>query len=137
MQIDKEERRRFFSRQFSLSMLMLIVTGIGCYLGGRMQGYRQGLAVWDDAPMTSNTYSLSDLLPSSKDSAESEAMLESLTLKIKSEVLPGVWKETGGKASARTFDKKSSVVVTANNLVHEAISSYLRKARERTPASIE
>lgn len=89
MQVDNEKQRRFFSRQFSLSMLMLIVTGIGCYLGGRMQGYRQGLAVWDDAPIYSNK-SLVDLLPSSKDSAESEAMLESLALKIKSEVLPGV-----------------------------------------------
>ena len=118
-------------------MLMLIVTGIGCYLGGRMQGYRQGLAVWDDAPMYSNTYSLVDLLPSSKDSAESEAMLESLTLKMKSEVLPGVWKESGGKAAARAFAKNSSVVVTANNLVHEALSDYLIKARERTPKTIE
>ena len=137
MQVDNEKRRRFFSRQFSLSMLMLIVTGIGCYLGGRMQGYRQGLAVWDDAPMYSNTYSLVDLLPSSKDSAESEAMLESLTLKIKNEVLPGVWKESGGKAAARAFAKNSSVVVTANDLVHEAISDYLIKARERTPKTIE
>ena len=100
-----------------------------------MQGYRQGLAVWDDAPMYTNTYSLGDLLPSSKDSAESEAMLESLALKIKSEVLPGVWKESGGKAAARSFAKNSSVVVTANNLVHGAISDYLRKARAQTVAS--
>jgi hypothetical protein len=90
MQTDTEKRRRFFSGQFSLSMLMLIVTGIGCDLGGQIQGYRRGMAIWDDAPMYTNTYSLVDLLPSSKDSAESEAMLESLALKIKSEVLPGV-----------------------------------------------
>ncbi len=135
MQIDNEKRRRFFSRQFSLSMLMLIVTGIGCYLGGRMQGYQKGLAVWDDAPMYSNTYSLGDLLSSPKDSAESKAMLESLTLKIRSEVLPGVWKESGGKAAARSFAKNSSIVVTANNLVHEAISNYLIKAREQAVAS--
>ena len=137
MQADNEKRRRFFSRQFSLSMLMLIVTGIGCYLGGRMQGYRKGLAVWDDAPMYTNTYSLSDLLSSPKDSAESEAMLELLSLKIKSEVLPGAWKESGGKATARSFPKNSSVVVTANNLVHAAISNYLINARERTPKTIE
>ena len=137
MQIENEneKRRRFFSRQFSLSMLMLIVTGIGCYLGGRIQGYRQGLAVWDDAPIVTNTYSLGDLVPSSRDSAESEAMLESLTLKIKSEVLPGVWKESGGKAAARAFAKNSSVVVSANNLVHEAIRNYSIKAREQAVAS--
>ena len=137
MQTNNEKRRRFFSRQFSLSMLMLIVTGIGCYLGGSIQGYRRGMAIWDDAPMYTNTYSLKDLLPLSKDSAESEAMLESLTLKIKSEVLPGVWKESGGKTAGRAFAKNSSFVVTANNLVHEALSNYLRKARERTPATIE
>ena len=87
--------------------------------------------------MYTNTYSFSDLLPSSKDSAESEAMLESLALKIKSEVLPGVWKESGGKATGRSFPKNSSVVVTANNLVHAAISNYLIKARELTPKTIE
>ncbi len=128
-QFETGKHHENISRQFSLSMLLMIVTGIGCYLGGRIQGYRQGIAIWDSAPNYPISYRIDDVLLVPKLGKTEILTLDAFTLQLKNDVMPGVWMESGGKASARPFHEKSSLVVTANQLVHEAVSKYLRKAR--------
>ncbi len=119
--------RKNVSRQFSLSMLILFVTGIGCYLGGRIQGYRLGVAIWDTASNYTEVYSIGVL----KDPEVSpKADLEAFTLRMKNDVMPGVWMESGGKASARPMGKTSTLAVSGNQLVLEAVARYVSKAKE-------
>ena len=127
-QVVSEKNRRIISRQFSLSMLMLIVTGIGCYLGGRIQGYRQGLAIWDSAPRVTVVFAIDSFLLDPKPGTKEIQTLDGFTLQLKNDVMPGVWSESGGKAYA-VPSKNSTIVVTANQLVLEAVSEYLRKAK--------
>ncbi len=135
MHVENENARRNIYRQFSLSMLMMLVTGIACYLGGRIHGYRQGIAIWDAAPKTMFFYGVDDLLTNPKFDAKALSPIDLLAQQIKNEVMPSVWHDNG--ASLSVMRENSSVVVCANHLVHEAVASYLKKAKSLALAAAE
>ena len=135
MHFENETPRRNIYRQFSLSMLLLLVTGIACYLGGHMHGYRQGIAIWDAAPKVPFSYGVADLITNPKFDAKALSPVDLLAQQIKNDVMPGVWHDNG--ASLRVMRENSVLVVVANHLVHEAVASYLKNARSRAPAAAE
>ncbi|MEQ1831045.1 MAG: hypothetical protein ABL921_34175 [Pirellula sp.] len=122
MQVENQSARRNVCRQFSLSILMLLVTGIACYLGGRIHGYRQGIAIWDSAKLISYNFYVSDLLPSPSTDTKLVDPFELLAQQIKNEVMPGVWTETGGKGTIQYFDRR--LRVTSNLIVIDAVEKF-------------
>lgn len=75
------------------------------------------------------TYQVTDLLTSPNTDDNPGSQLDLLAQQIKDEVMPGVLHKQGAKLAV--MREKSSVVVAANHLVHEAVATYLKKARGR------
>ncbi len=129
METGNQNARNNKYRQFSLSMLMLLVTGIACFLGGHMHGYRQGFAFWDSGQFRSYTFYVSDLLPN-HDGTKSIAEFDLLAMEIKNAVMPGAWREKNGKAIVDAVFEQSSLRVTANSIIIEEVERYLEKRRK-------
>lgn len=127
MQDGNQSVRRNVYRQFSLSMLLLLVTGIACFLGGRIYGYRQGIAVWDSVQLRERHFDMSDLFPN-LDGSKSIAPLELFAKQIKNELMPGVWSELGGKASL-DVRQPSFLRVIGNPIVIEGVDQYVMNLR--------
>lgn len=132
----KVPKKRSFFYQFTVTTMLLVITGIACYLGGRIHGYRDGIAIWDSLPLVVRVYSVPSA-PVADASHDTSDVVERLAVQIKSEIMPGTWKEAGGKSSLVADAAGRQLVVSTNQLVHERIAEYLKKLRKGSAPRVQ
>ena len=129
-QIETQNTQRKAYLQFSLTMIMLLVTGVACFLGGHLHGYRQGyhqaFDFWDSGQLRTYSFYVFDLLPKPDDGTKLTSQIELLVKQIKNDVKPGVWDETGGKASIDIDSSGLILRISANPIVIEEVDAYLK-----------
>ena len=125
-----ERKRRNFLR-FSVSTLLVIVTCVCCYLAGRIHGYKNGrAAIWNTLSVNTVVYDATDLLEPEASETTKTKTLDELASTIKQDVMPASWEDAGGNCKIIAFPEKGSLVVGANQYVHERIQTYLAQVRE-------
>jgi hypothetical protein len=122
-------------------MLVLVITGLASFLGGRTCGYREAMTTCDRIPfVTQQHFLFSKGIPLSAPSMsltkEIERFAVSFASQLKKDVNPDVWTEAGGTMSAEVSILSSgklhfSVNVTAHPLIQLAVADYIAKARKR------
>ena len=114
--------------RYSVSTLLILVTCIGCYLAGRNHGYKQGKAIWEAIPVYPIVYKAADLHELT--TATQAEPFEDVVSIIKTDVAPAAWDDVGGNCSVAVFSESESLVVSANDYVHEQVRRYLENARK-------
>ena len=103
-------------------------------VAGHKQGYRDGKALWDIMPLYHQVYLASDLLD--RGATEVKTEVDEIASNIRREVVPEAWEDAGGNCTVKVFPENTSLVVGANNYVHEEVVKYVKAIRdERTMAS--
>lgn len=100
-----------------------------------MHGYRQGFSFWDSGQLRTYSFYVSDLLPKPDDGTKLTFPVELLVKQIKNDVKPGVWDETGGKASIYIESDGLVLLVSANPIVIEEVDAYLANKRKNLVVS--
>jgi hypothetical protein len=130
-----QPRRGF---RFSLGMLLALIACICFFLGGNILGQRQATrTLMRKFPTSSKTYSVEDLVMGTKLGAGgpggagggARADFESLMTKIQERCSPETWEGTGGPGRISPFPLNLSLIVSANDLVHQEIEELLTKLR--------
>ncbi len=123
------DQKKSRALRFSTATLLFLVLCVCGYLAGHKQGYRDGKALWDIMPLYHKVYYAADLL-------DSETELDEIVSGITREVVPECWTDAGGNCTVKAFPENRSVVVGANQYVHEEVVKYVKALRdERTMAS--
>jgi len=115
--------------RISMATLLFVVLCVCGYLAGHKQGYRDGKALWDIMPVYGEVYLASDLLED-RGPTEVDSELDKIVSRIKREVVPECWEDAGGNCTVKAFPENRSVVVGANQYVHEEIKVHLKTLRD-------
>ena len=116
--------------RFSITTLIVLMTCICCYLAGRANGHKNGRAVWNSLPLTAEVYQQGYLFDSKTSSTAKVQTLDDLVSRIKQDVMPSAWLEAGGNCTIMAFPENNTLVITANQWIHERLAAYLKNTRK-------